>query len=61
MASVDMNLIALLRGILGIVVILGLAFLLSESKRKINWRLVLNQAPFHSLVAGAGFEGDKGY
>ena len=46
-----MNLIALLRGILGIVVILGLAFLLSESKRKINWRLVLSGLLLQIILA----------
>ncbi|MDZ7542600.1 NupC/NupG family nucleoside CNT transporter, partial [Clostridium perfringens] len=29
-------------GILGIIVILGIAFLLSENKKKINWRLVVS-------------------
>ncbi|MGE5401674.1 MAG: NupC/NupG family nucleoside CNT transporter [Ignavibacteriales bacterium] len=33
---------SLLRGILGILVIIGLAFLFSNNKRRINWRLVLS-------------------
>ncbi|AEN72338.1 Na+ dependent nucleoside transporter domain protein [Rhodothermus marinus SG0.5JP17-172] len=35
-----MSLIALLRGILGLTVILGLAYLLSSDRRHINWRTV---------------------
>ncbi len=33
-------LVSLLRGILGIAIILGIAFLISNNKKKINWRLV---------------------
>jgi CNT family concentrative nucleoside transporter len=35
-----MDFISLLRGIVGICVLLGIAFLFSNNKRKINWRLV---------------------
>ncbi len=35
-----MSLIALLRGMLGLIVILGLAYLLSSDRRRINWRTV---------------------
>ncbi len=35
-----MDFIALLRGIGGIIIILGIAFLLSNNKKNINWRLV---------------------
>ncbi|GIV59362.1 NupC/NupG family nucleoside CNT transporter [Rhodocaloribacter litoris] len=35
-----MDFVALLRGLLGLVVILGLAFLLSNNRRHINWRTV---------------------
>jgi CNT family concentrative nucleoside transporter len=35
-----MDFIAVIRGILGIALIVGIAFLLSNNKRKINWRLV---------------------
>lgn len=35
-----MDFIGLIRGIFGIVLILGIAFLLSNNKKKINWRLV---------------------
>ncbi|MBI4428029.1 MAG: NupC/NupG family nucleoside CNT transporter [Ignavibacteriales bacterium] len=35
-----MTILSLLQGILGIVVLLGIAFLFSNNKRRINWRLV---------------------
>lgn len=35
-----MDIISLLRGMLGIVIILGIAFIISNNKRKVNWRLV---------------------
>lgn len=34
--------LSLLKGVLGLVVILAIAFLFSNNKRKINWKLVLN-------------------
>jgi concentrative nucleoside transporter, CNT family len=37
-----MNIISLLRGILGIIILLGISFLLSNNKKNINWRLVLS-------------------
>ncbi len=37
-----MNIISLIRGILGLALIIGIAFLISNNKRKINWRLVLS-------------------
>ncbi len=36
-----MDIISLLRGILGIVILLGIAFLLSNNKKNVNWRLVI--------------------
>lgn len=36
-----MDPISVLRGILGVAIILGIAFLISNNKRKINWRLVV--------------------
>jgi CNT family concentrative nucleoside transporter len=49
-----MNLLSVLHGVLGIAVILGIAFLFSNNKRKINWRLVgmglVIQITFGSLV-----------
>ena len=37
-----MNIVSLLRGILGIIILIGIAFLLSNNKKKINWRLVIS-------------------
>ena len=36
-----MNVMTVIRGILGILLVIGLAFLFSNNKRKINWRLVI--------------------
>ncbi len=35
-----MDLVSFIRGIIGIIVLLGIAFLFSNNKRNINWRLV---------------------
>lgn len=35
-----MNFLSLIRGLIGIILILGIAFLISNNKRKVNWRLV---------------------
>lgn len=35
-----MDIISIFRGILGVIVIIGIAFLFSNNKRRINWRLV---------------------
>lgn len=37
-----MNVVAILNGILGLGVLVGIAFLLSNNKKRINWRLVLS-------------------
>lgn len=37
-----MNIISLIRGLIGIALIIGIAFLISNNKKKINWRLVLS-------------------
>ncbi len=37
-----MNIISLLRGILGIIILIGISFLLSNNKKNINWRLVVS-------------------
>jgi CNT family concentrative nucleoside transporter len=37
-----MDIISLLRGILGIIILIGIAFLLSNNKKNINWRLVIS-------------------
>lgn len=36
-----MDFISVIRGILGLILIIGIAFLLSNNKKKINWKLVL--------------------
>lgn len=36
-----MDIVTILRGILGILLIVGIAFLFSNNKRKVNWRLVV--------------------
>lgn len=38
----DLNFIGVLRGILGIAILLGIAFLISNNKRRVNWRLVFS-------------------
>ncbi len=35
-----MDFISLIRGLIGMCVILGIAFLFSNNKRKVNWQLV---------------------
>ncbi len=37
-----MKLLSLLNGLLGMAVIIGIAFLISNNKRKVNWRLVIS-------------------
>ncbi|MBU2445629.1 MAG: NupC/NupG family nucleoside CNT transporter [Bacteroidetes bacterium] len=37
-----MNLLAVLNGLLGIGVIIGIAFLMSNNKKRVNWRLVIS-------------------
>ena len=37
-----MNVVSLLNGLLGLTVLVGIAFLVSNNKRRINWRLVLS-------------------
>ena len=43
--------ISLLRGIGGIIILLGIAFLFSNNKRKINWRLVATGITIQVLIA----------
>ena len=53
-----MNIIAILRGIIGLALLIGIAFLLSNNKKKINWRLVggglLLQFVFAVLILKGG-------
>ncbi|MDP2363259.1 MAG: Na+ dependent nucleoside transporter N-terminal domain-containing protein, partial [Ignavibacteria bacterium] len=37
-----MNLESFIRGIFGLALLIGIAFLLSNNKKKINWRLVIS-------------------
>ena len=37
-----MDIVSLLRGILGIIILIGISFLLSNNKKNINWRLVFS-------------------
>lgn len=46
-----MNLITVFRGILGLVLILGIAFIFSNNKRRINWRLVGSGILFQLIFA----------
>ncbi len=46
-----MDYINILRGLLGVLVILGIAFLLSNNKKNINWRLVLSGLAIQLIFA----------
>lgn len=46
-----MDFIAIVRGFLGILVVVGLAFLFSNNRRKINWRLVVTGLGFQMIFA----------
>lgn len=53
-----MDFIAILRGIIGISVLLGIAFLLSNNKTKVNWRLVFTGLGLQFLFAILIIKGD---
>ncbi|KUG24863.1 nucleoside permease nupc [hydrocarbon metagenome] len=53
-----MDFIAILRGIIGISVLLGIAFLLSNNKTKVNWRLVFTGLGLQILFAILIIKGD---
>lgn len=36
-----MDIIGILRGLLGVIILIGIAFLISNNKKKVNWRLVI--------------------
>jgi CNT family concentrative nucleoside transporter len=46
-----MNVMTVIRGILGILLVIGIAFLFSNNKRKINWRLVVTGLGFQLFFA----------
>ncbi len=54
-----MDFISIIRGILGIVLLVGIAFLLSNNKRKVNWRLVFTGLGLQLIFAILILKGDK--
>ena len=54
-----MDFISLFRGIIGIVIILGIAFLISNNKKKINWRLVATGLVLQIVFAIFIIKGDE--
>lgn len=54
-----MDFTSLLRGILGIAILLGIAFLISNNKKKINWRLVLSGLAIQIVLAIFIIKGDQ--
>lgn len=53
-----MDIIAVLRGILGIGVLLGIAFLISNNKKNVNWRLVAGGLSIQFVLAIFLIKGD---
>jgi CNT family concentrative nucleoside transporter len=54
-----MDLESILRGILGLALLIGIAFLLSNNKRKINWRLVISGFGLQIIFAILILKGDS--
>lgn len=54
-----MDFTSLFRGIIGIVILLGIAFLISNNKKKINWRLVLSGLAIQITLAIFIIKGDQ--
>ncbi len=54
-----MDILSLLHGMFGIVLLLGIAFLLSNNKKKINWRLVLSGIGLQVAFAILILKGDQ--
>jgi CNT family concentrative nucleoside transporter len=50
---------SLFRGIIGIILLLGIAFLISNNKKKINWRLVLSGLAIQITLAIFIIKGDQ--
>ncbi|PIW70644.1 MAG: NupC/NupG family nucleoside CNT transporter, partial [Ignavibacteriales bacterium CG12_big_fil_rev_8_21_14_0_65_30_8] len=48
----------IIRGIIGVGIIIGIAFLLSNNKKKINWRLVLSGIGIQLVFAIFILKGD---
>jgi CNT family concentrative nucleoside transporter len=53
-----MDLISLVRGIIGIVVLLGIAFLFSNNRKSINWKLVVSGLVLQIVFAILIVKGD---
>ena len=54
-----MDIISLLRGILGIIILIGISFLLSNNKKNINWRLVLSGLGLQVIFAILILKGEE--
>ncbi len=54
-----MDVTSLFRGIIGIIILLGIAFLISNNKKKINWRLVLSGLAIQITLAIFIIKGDQ--
>lgn len=54
-----MDIVSILRGILGIAVLVGIAFLISNNKKKINWRLVGSGIGLQVVFAVLILKGDS--
>ncbi|NIM14479.1 MAG: NupC/NupG family nucleoside CNT transporter, partial [Candidatus Aminicenantes bacterium] len=46
-----MNVMTVIRGVLGVLLVIGIAFLFSNNKRKVNWRLVITGLGFQLFFA----------
>ncbi len=53
-----MDIIGILRGILGLILLLGIAFLFSNNKKNINWRLVISGIVLQVIFAILILKGD---
>ncbi len=51
-------LVALLRGVLGLAFIIGIAYVLSENRRRVNWKLVLTGISLQIILAVFVLKGD---
>lgn len=54
-----MDILSLLHGLLGIILLLGIAFLLSNNKKKINWRLVVSGIGLQTAFAILILKGEQ--
>lgn len=54
-----MDFTSVIRGIIGIIILLGIAFLISNNKKKINWRLVLSGLAIQITLAIFIIKGDQ--